>query len=155
MRIKHRYVATIASACLAGLSISAFADDHAYTEGAVMNVARIRTVDGHFDDYMKWVDTTWKQEQEAAKKAGYLVSYQVISIEPRGPEDADVLLVTTYKNWAALDGALAKGDAIAKQIEGSVTAASQAQADRAKIRRVLGSSTMQVLELKSPTAMQR
>ncbi len=148
MRIKHRYVATIASACLAGLSISAFADDHAYTEGAVMNVARIRTVNGHFDDYMKWVDTTWKQEQEAAKKAGYLVSYQVISIEPRGPEDADVLLVTTYKNWAALDGALAKGDAIAKQIEGSVTAASQAQADRAKIRRVLGSSTMQVLELK-------
>lgn len=148
MSNKHRFAAIAAAACLAGLSISAFADDHAYSEGAVMNVARIRTVDGHFDDYMKWVDTTWKQEQEAAKKAGYLVSYQVISIEPRGPEDADLLLVTTYKNWAALDGALAKADAIAKQVEGSVTAASQAQVDRAKIRRVLGSSTMQVLELK-------
>lgn len=148
MSIKHRFAAVAVSACLAGLSANAFADDHAYTEGAVMNVARIRTVDGHFDDYMKWVDTIWKQEQEAAKKAGYLVSYQVISIEPRGPDDADLLLVTTYKNWAALDGALAKGDAIAKQVEGSVTAAAQAQADRAKVRRVLGSSTMQVLELK-------
>jgi hypothetical protein len=35
---------------------------------------------------------------------------------------------------AALDGGLAKADAIAKQIEGSVTAANQAQSDRAKIR---------------------
>jgi hypothetical protein len=148
MSITHRFAAAAAVACLACLSVTAFADDHAYTEGAVMNVARIRTVDGHFDDYLKWVDTIWKQEQEAAKKAGNLVSYQVVSIEPRGPEDADLLLVTTYKNWAALDGALAKADAIAKQIEGSVAASNQAEADRAKIRRLLGSSTMQVLELK-------
>jgi len=69
-------------------------------------------------------------------------------VEPRAPDDADLLLVITYKNWAALDGALAKADATSKQIEGSVAAASQAQADRAKIRRVLGSSTMQTLELK-------
>jgi hypothetical protein len=148
MSHKHRFAAVAASVFLAGLSVSAFADDHAYSEGAVMNVARIRTLDGHFDDYMKWIDTTWKQEQEAAKKAGYLVSYQVVSVEPRGPEDADLLLITTYKNWAALDGALAKNDAIAKQVEGSVAAASQADADRGKIRRVLGSATMQVLELK-------
>jgi len=47
-----------------------------------------------------------------------------------------------------LDGATAKADAIYKQIEGSVAAANQSEADRAKIRRVLGSSTMQVLELK-------
>jgi hypothetical protein len=72
----------------------------------------------------------------------------VLSVQPRGPEDADLLLVVRYKNWAAFDGGLAKGDAIAKQIEGSVTAANQAQADRAKIRAVLGSSTMQQLMLK-------
>ena len=105
-------------------------------------------MDGHFDDYMKWLDTTWKQEEEAAKKAGYIISYEVLTVEPRGPDDPDILLVITSKNWAALDGATAKGDAIAKQIEGSVTAASQAQADRSKIRRVLGSSTMQTLILK-------
>jgi hypothetical protein len=148
MSIKHRIAAYAAFACLACTSVAALADDHAYSEGPVVNVARIRTVDGKFDDYMKWLDTTWKQEQEAAKKAGYILGYQVVSVEARGPDDPDLLLVVTYKNWAALDGALEKGDAIAKQIEGSVAAASQAQADRAKIRRVLGSSTMQVLELK-------
>src|SRR5450631_781172 len=148
MSIKNWFVAGAAFAGLALMSTTALADDHAYSQGSVVNVARIRTVDGKYDDYMKWLDTTWKQEQEAAKKAGYLVSYQVISIEPRGPDDPNLLLVTTYKNWAALDGGLAKGDAIAKQVEGSLAAANQSDADRGKIRRVLGSSTMQVLDLK-------
>jgi hypothetical protein len=148
MSIKNQFAVMAAFAGLACMSVTAYADDHAYTEGSVVNVARIRTVDGHFDDYMKWLDTTWKQEEEAAKKAGYIISYEVLTVEPRGPDDPDILLVITSKNWAALDGATAKDDAIAKQIEGSVTAASQAQADRSKIRRVLGSSTMQILNLK-------
>jgi hypothetical protein len=148
MSIKNQFAAVAALAALACMSVSAYADDHAYTEGSVVNVARIRTVDGHFDDYMKWLDTTWKQEQEAAKKAGYISSYEVISVEARGPDDPDILLVITSKNWAARDGGLAKGDAIAKQIEGSVAAANQSEADRAKIRRVLGSTTMQILDLK-------
>jgi len=148
MWIKKKFGLRAAIIGLACAGVTALADDHPYTEGAVVNVSRIRTVDGKFDDYMKWLATTWKQEQEAAQKAGYIVSYEVLGVEPRTPDDADLLLVVTYKNWAALDGAIAKADVIAKQIEGSVAAANQAQADRAKIRRVLGSSTMQVLELK-------
>jgi len=148
MSVKYRLAAYAAFATLACTSFTALADDHAYTEGPVVNVSRIRTVDGKFDDYMKWLDTTWKQEQEAAKKAGYILSYEVVGVEPREPDDPDLLLRITYKNWAALDGALEKGDAIAKEFEGSVAAASQAQADRARIRTVLGSATMQVLELK-------
>jgi hypothetical protein len=148
MSLRNRLAASAAFALLVFTSVSALADDHAYTEGAVVNVSSIRTVDGKFDAYMNWLGTTWKAQQEAAKKAGYLVSYQVIGVEPRGPDDPDLYLVLTYKNWAALDGALARGDAISKQFEGSVAAANQAQADRATIRRVLGSSTMQVLDLK-------
>jgi hypothetical protein len=148
MSVKYRLAAYAAFATLACTSFTALADDHAYTEGPVVNVSRIRTVDGKFDDYMKWLDTTWKQEQEAAKKAGYILSYEVVGVEPREPDDPDLLLRITYRNWAALDGALAKGDAIAKEFEGSVAAANQAQADRAKIRTVLGSATMQVLQLK-------
>ena len=119
-----------------------------YTEGQVVNVSAIRTVDGKFDEYMKYVDTTWKQEQEAAKKAGYIVSYQVLQVAPRTENDADLYLVITYKDWAALDGALAKGDAISKQVEGSVAASSQGVLDRNKIRRLIGSANMQVLNLK-------
>jgi len=81
-----------------------------------------------------WLDTTWKAEQEAAKKAGYIQSYEVLLANPQGPNDPDILLVITYKNWAALDGGLAKGDEIAKQVEGSVAKANQSEADRSKMR---------------------
>jgi len=148
MKFSNRIAVYAALTALACTSVATFADDHAYTEGLIVNVARIRTVDGKFDDYMKWLGTTWKQQQEAAKKAGYLVSYEVIGVEPRTPDDPDLLLISRYKNWAALDGAMAKNDDIAKQIEGSVAASNKAQFERASIRRVLGSSTMQVLDLK-------
>ena len=148
MSIKLKFAAAAAFASLTCAGFSAIAGDHAYSDGPVISVAKIRTVDGKFDDYMKWVDTTWKTEQEAAKKAGYIEGYQVLTLKPRTPDDPDVLLVTRFKNWAALDGSLEKSDKIAKQIEGSVAASNKAEASRASIRRVLGMTTMQVLDLK-------
>ena len=148
MSIKRTLIHSAALLALVFTSAAAVADEHPYSEGPVVNVSRIRTADGHFDEYMKFVATKWKQEQELAKKAGDVLSYQVISVEPRSPDDADLLLVVYYKNWAALDGSIAKSDAIAKAVDGSTTAADKGSADRASIRRILGSSTMQVLNLK-------
>jgi hypothetical protein len=129
-------------------AVAAAADDHAYTEGRVVNLTSIRTEYGKFDDYMKYLGTTWKKTQEAAKKAGYIVGYRVLTVEARTENDPDILLEITYKNWAALDGALAKGDEITKQVEGSVATSNQGAVDRGKIRRVLGSVTMQEANLK-------
>ena len=147
--MKLQNIAAMAGAIgLACTSMAAIADDHAYTEGPVTNVAAIRTENGKFDDYMKYLDTTWKAEQEAAKKAGYVISYKIINVEPRGEDDPDLYLVVTYKNWAALDDSTAKGDAIAKQVEGTLSAANDSAVNRGKIRRVLGSWTGQELNLK-------
>jgi hypothetical protein len=149
MFIKKSHVAAFAAFIgFAFAGGAALADDHVYTEGPVVNVAAIRTEYGKFDDYMKYLDTKWKAEQEAAKKAGYIISYKVVTVQPRGENDPDIYLVTTFKNWAALDGATAKTDAIFKQVEGSLTAANQGAVDRGKIRRILGSFTGQELNLK-------
>jgi len=148
MNIKPQITACAAFVCLAVTSVAALADDHAYTEGPVVNVAAIRTEYGKFDDYMTYLDSTWKATQEAAKKAGDIISYSVITVEPRGENDADLYLVITYKNWAALDNATAKSDAVAKQVEGSLAASNKGAVDRGKIRRTLGSFTGQELNLK-------
>jgi hypothetical protein len=148
MKINRQMAVCAAFVGLAVTSVAALADDHAYTEGSVVNVAAIRTEYGKFDDYMKYLDTTWKAEQEAAKKAGDIISYSVVTVEPRGENDPDLYLVINYKNWAALDNATAKSDAIAKQVQGSLAASSQSAVDRGKIRRVLGSWTGQELNLK-------
>jgi hypothetical protein len=132
----------------ATLATTTYADGRHYSDGPVVNVAAIRTVDGHFDDYMQWLATTWKKQEEAGKKAGLILSYRVLLVEARSPSDPDVYLVTEFKNWAALDGLGGKLDAVSTQVEGSLEKANQSEVDRAKIRSVLGSQTMRTADLK-------
>jgi len=151
MTLYNRAAACAAIAAMAALtltSLTALADDHPYTQGPVVNVAMIRTEYGKTEAYLKYLATTWKAEQEAAKKAGYILSYRVISVEPRTENDPDIYLVINFKNWAAMDTMMADEEAIEKQIEGSVTATEQGAVERSKIRRVLGSWTGQELDLK-------
>ncbi len=138
----------IALGSLLAFATFAYADGRNYSDGPVVNVASIRTVDGHFDDYMQWLATTWKQQEEAAKKAGLITSYRVLLAQPQGPNDPDIYLVIEYKNWAAFDGLGGKLDAVSAKIEGSVEKANKAESDRGKIRTVLGSRTAQVAQLK-------
>lgn len=148
MSIKKYLAASAAIAAFALSSAAALADDHPYTQGPVVNVASIRTEYGKSEEYMKYLANTWKPEQEAAKKAGLILSYRVISVEPRGENDPDIYLVINYKNWAAMDTLQADEEAIEKKIEGSLTASMAGAADRAKIRRVVGSWTGQELVFK-------
>lgn len=148
MRLIQGICGTAALVAVSALTTPVYADGRDWNDGPVINVSSIRTVDGHFDDYMHWLATTYKKQQEAAKKAGLITSYRVIVIEPRGPNEPDILLVTEFKNWAALDHLGSKLDQISAQIEGSVEAAAKSEVDRAKIRTVLGSRTQQEAILK-------
>jgi hypothetical protein len=133
---------------LTALATIAQADGRDWNDGPVVNVAAIRTVDGHFDEYMHWLATGYKRQQEAAKAAGLITGYRVMVVEARTAQDPDIYLVTEYKNWAALDRLGGKFDQVSAQVEGSVDKANQSEADRAKIRTVLGSRTQQEALLK-------
>jgi len=146
--VTKRFCLCTALLFCAPLATITHADGRHFNDGPVVNVAAIRTVDGHFDDYMAWLATTWKKQEEAAKKAGLILSYRVLIVEARSPADPDIYLVTEYKNWAAFDGLGSKLDAVSAQVEGSVEKANQAEVDRGKIRTVLGSQTMQTADLK-------
>jgi hypothetical protein len=148
MSLSKHLAASAALVTLFLTASAASAADHKYKEGPVVNIASIRTEYGKFEDYMNYLDTTWKKSQEAALKAGYIVSYRVLLAEPRTQTDPDIYLIITYKNWAALDDQIAKGDAITEAVEGSVDAANKAAVDRGKMRTVIGSQTVQELSLK-------
>ena len=138
-----------ACACALGLLASAgWADERLYSEGDVVSVEGIRTIYGHFDDYMKFLATTWKQEMESAKAQGYILSYEVFTVDPRGPDDPDLYLVVRYKNWAALDGLREKMEALGQKLYGSSEAENQGAIDRNKIRRPVGGQMLQSLKLK-------
>ena len=133
---------------LATVATAALANGTEYNDGAVVSRTAIRTVDGHFDDYMHWLDTAWRQQEEAAKKAGILTDYKVLVAQPRGPQDPDIYLVEFYPNWATFDGIGAKMDSISKQLAGSLKEANAQQASRSSIRTILGSEVMQEATLK-------
>jgi hypothetical protein len=148
IRLTQGICASAALLALSTLTTTAYADGRDWNDGPVVTVSSIRTVDGHFDDYMHWLATTYKKQQEAAKKAGVITGYRVFVIEARGPNDPDILLVTEFKNWAALDRLGGKLDAVSTEVEGSLEKANQSEVDRAKIRTVLGSRTQQEALLK-------
>ena len=133
---------------LATVATAAFANGTDYNDGQVVSRTAIRTVDGHFDYYMHWLDTVWKKQEDAAKKAGILTGYRVLVAQPRGPQEPDIYLVEFYPNWAAFDGIGGKMDAVAKQIWGSLKETNTQEAVRGKIRTVLGTEVMQEAELK-------
>jgi hypothetical protein len=144
-----RSLCVLGTVCALGAAASvARADGRNWNDGPVINVSAIRTLDGHFDDYMKWLATGFRKQEEAAKKAGLILSYRVLIAEPRSPNDPDIYLVVEYKNWAALDGLGGKFDALSTQTEGSPEKAAQSSAERGRIRTILGSQTMQEALLK-------
>jgi len=67
---------------------------------------------------------------------------------PRGPDDPDIYLVTTYKNMAALDDLDARTDPISEKIEGNMAAQNKAYIERGKMRTVLGTQLMRQAVLK-------
>jgi len=129
-------------------SLTLAEEDHAYTEGPVLIVNFVRTQPGMFDEYMRYVDKTYKPLLDEAKKAGIVVDWAVYAARPRDPQDADLIFTITYKNMAALDNLQARMDPLAKKAFGSLPKAAAAAADREKLRKELGSQEVRQLILK-------
>ena len=130
------------------MQVASAADEKPYTYGPIVNVSYIKTKPGQFEAYIKYVATTYKQLMEEEKKAGYVLSWSVYSAQPHSPSDANVILTTTYKNWAALDGMGDRVEAAQKKVWGTRAGITKATVDREALREVLGSDNVQQLILK-------
>ena len=149
MSLKIRALGALAGLLLSFLAVGiAGAAERPYSEGTVQNVASIRTEPGKFDDYVAWLAGPWKQMMEAQKAAGLIVDYAVYSTTPRSPQDADIYLITVYKNMAALDDLDAKSDPIMEKLQGSLAEQNKAYVERGKIRTVIGSELIREAVLK-------
>lgn len=141
-----RMAALIASAAL--FALPAMAQERSYNEGPVWTVAMVQTKPGHFRDYMHFIDTQWKAEQESGKKLGLILDYKVLSaVDPRDNEP-DLYLMVEYKNMAAFDTPPEVFENEAKKIYGSLPAADKAGIDREAIRSLRGELMTRELILK-------
>ncbi len=118
-----------------------------YKDGPVTQLSYIKIKSGHFDDYMAFLDTTYKGLMEADKKAGLVIDYKVYFAQARTPHEPDLVLAVTYKNMAALDKS-DEGDTVAAKVLGPVTAQNKAAMDRDAMREVLGGELIREMILK-------
>ena len=138
----------LAATVLLPLTAVAADEPKPYRDGPVTVISSIRILPGGFDAYMKFLATTRKAIMEEQKKAGLITEWHVYSAQPRSPQEPDLLLTVTYKNWAALDGLTDKMEVIERKVIGSSEQANSEGVARSKIREVLGEETIQELIIK-------
>ena len=119
-----------------------------YTDGPVTDVTYLRVEYGHFEDYIDWLNSTWKSTMEAMKQAGLIIDYKVFRATPKSPDQPNTILMITYKNgMAALDKGVELED-VAKKVIGSTEVQNKARVFRNEYRRVLGTELIRELILK-------
>src|SRR5580698_7006152 len=136
--------------CLAASSLSLTAraqDERAYTDGPVTEVDYIAVEYGHFEEYIDWLNSTWKPTMEATKKAGLIIDYKVFRATPKSPDQPNIFLMITFENMAALDKGI-ELEAVAKKVIGSTEVQNKARVGRNDYRKVLGSELIRELILK-------
>lgn len=109
-----------------------------YHEGPVWDIAFIKAKAGMEDRYMTFLADDWKREQEALKKAGYILDYKVIVTEPHGPQDFNVMLMTEFKDLATMEANSDKMEALGQQLVGGQAKMESGYMDRASYREVMG-----------------
>src|SRR5437868_5757780 len=122
-------------------------DERQYTEGPVSFVQEIAVEYGHFEEYIDWLNSTWKPTMEATKKAGIIIDYKVFSSTPPSPDHPDIILWITYKNMAALDKGVEE-EAVAKKVIGSTEFQNKKRVERSEYRKVLRREYIRELILK-------
>ena len=119
-----------------------------FENGVVLDVASIQTKDGHFNDYMHWLATDWRRQEEALKKAGVITDYHVWLVQNHRAGEPDIMLTQTYKNMAVFDASQAQQYALQARIAGSIAKSDQGQAARGSIRTIMGDMMVREAVLK-------
>jgi hypothetical protein len=109
----------------------------------------IQTKPGMTQLYLKNLSVGWIKEMQAAKDAGYIMDYKVLSTPLVSENSWDLMLIYEIKNYAMLDGATEKMEAIAKKVLGQDENALHTQAvSRNDLRVLQGGRLTQELDFK-------
>ena len=118
-----------------------------YNEGPVTAVTYLKIEYGHFDEYVDWLNSTWKPLNEAKKKAGFIIDYKVFAARPKTPDEPNVIFMITYPNMASFDRKVEE-DVFGVKIIGSAKDQNKARVDRSAYRKNLGSELIREIILK-------
>ena len=146
-RMKSLFAATAMLAALA-TPVAVQAQDVSYKPGSVWEASRIDVLPGQFQNYMDYLATTWKKNQELAKAEGIVLDYHVLSTDNARAGEPDLILIVEYKDYFTT----AQQEAFSKKVNAMMAMDERKQAtangERGKMRELMGSVEYQELVLK-------
>jgi hypothetical protein len=143
--MKQRIAAAL---LLFGLCLPALAQEH-YTEGPVWRVTLIRVKPNQMDAYLATLRQSTKPQFDEEKKQGIILDYKVfIKTTKANPDDWDIAVAVQYKDFAALDGETAKGEAVRDKILGGKNQARIVGENRLAMREIVSVELMREVTLK-------
>ena len=110
-----------------------------FHDGPVWDITFVKAKPGLGLNYMNFLATEWKTEQEALKKAGLILNYMVIQTESHSPNDFDLMLMTQFKDLASMEANQDKAEAVAtKALNSNDQKMIQGYQERASWREIIG-----------------
>ena len=83
----------------ATLAAPVMAQESNYKPGTVWEASRIDVLPGQFENYMDYLATTWKKNQDLAKSEGIVLDYHVLAVNNPRQGEPDLVLIVEYKDY--------------------------------------------------------
>ena len=124
------------------------AQEH-YTLGPVQRIILLDIKPGKGREFWTDLRQNVRPLYDEYKRQGLIQDYSVgLKSTAEGPQDWDVALILTFKNWAALDVFATKGDSVSMRYYGSYGKRSEAGARRSDAGTVISSFLVREVTLK-------
>ena len=132
----------------ATLAAPVMAQESNYKPGTVWEASRIDVLPGQFENYMDYLTTTWKKNQEMAKAEGIVLDYHVLATNNARAGEPELILIVEYKDYRTT----AQQEAFSKKVNAMMATDDRKQAvasgERGTMRELMGSTEYQELILK-------
>lgn len=134
MKTLLRTTAAAAAAALLAGAAHAQTAPRVYENGSVWRISYIETKPGMTDEYLAYLNTSWRASNEAGMKSGDVLSYKILQVDSTRDHEPDLILMIEFKNMAVFDASQAELDKRTATIWGSNQKAAQSMISRESMR---------------------
>ena len=127
----------LAAATLLGAS-PAMAQDSSYKAGSMWNASRIDVEDGQFENYMDFLTSTWRANQDFAKTQGWLLDYHILSNVNARDGEPDLILLTRFPDMPTAAEGERRDKIINARMKQDDRSAESASGKRGSMRKLMG-----------------
>jgi hypothetical protein len=138
------------AACAAAMfTAPVLAQQSSYTPGVYWEVSSITVEPGQDENYVDWLATQWRTQEEFSKSRGWIREYHVLANNNRRANEPDLYLVEVYDHVPTTAEQVQRQRAFEQMMSRDPHQLSTESGGRATMRRLTGSMLLQELNLRA------